>query len=332
VFDGIQDIEKKIIRTPLDPELTFSDDPLRMMRAVRFAAQLGFTIKEKTYQAIIQTKERLSIISQERITEEFKKLLLAPKPSVGLQLLKDTGISAIIFPELDELSGVDQRQDYHHKDVFNHTLEVVDNIAAVTDRLELRLTALFHDIAKPQTKRFVEGIGWTFHGHEELGAKMTERIGRRMKLPMSTIKYVQNLVRLHLRPMQLVDSSVTDSAYRRLMVEAGDSIDDLMMLCRADITSKNPNKVREYIKNFDRVEKRINEVEEKDELREFKPALSGNDIMTLLDLPPGPLIGKIKNAIVDAILDGEIPNEYDASKEFLMKIKDQYMTEDPVKK
>jgi len=332
VFSGAQDIEKKIIRTPLDPQLTFSDDPQRIMRAVRFAAQLGFTIEEETYQAITQTKERLSIISQERITEEFRKLLLADKPSMGLQLLKDTGISAIIFPELDELAGVDQRQDYHHKDVFNHTLQVVDNIAAVTDRFELRLTALFHDIAKPQTKRFVEGIGWTFHGHEELGAKMAERIGRRMKLPLTTIKYVQQLVRLHLRPMQLVDSSVTDSAYRRLMVEAGESIDDLMILCRADITSQNPNKVREYVKNFDKVEKRIREVEEKDKLREFKPAFTGNDIMTLLDLPPGPLIGKIKNAIVDAILDGEIPNEYDAGKQYLMKIKDRYMEEDPVKK
>jgi poly(A) polymerase len=332
VFHGIKDMEKKIIRTPLDPELTFSDDPLRIMRAIRFTTQLGFTIEKKTYKAITQTKDRLSIISQERITEEFKKMLLAEKPSVGLRLLRDTGISAIIFPELDELAGVDQRQDYHHKDVFNHTLQVVDNIAAVTNTFELRLTALLHDIAKPQTKRFVEGIGWTFHGHEELGAKMVERIGRRMKLPMNIIKYVQNLVRLHLRPTQLVDTSVTDSAYRRLMVEAGESIDDLMILCRADITSKNPNKVREYIRNFDKVEKRIREVEEKDELRAFKPALSGSDIMTLLDLPPGPLIGKIKNAVVDAILDGEIPNEYNAAREFLMKVKDQHLAENPVNK
>lgn len=327
VFDGIRDIENKIIRTPLDPEVTFNDDPLRILRAIRFAAQLEFEIEEKTYQAIIKTRERLSIISQERITEEFKKMLLAPKPSIGLRLLKETGISAIIFPELDELAGVDQRDDYHHKDVFNHTLQVVDNMARVTDKFELRLTALMHDIAKPQTKRFVEGTGWTFHGHEELGAKMVNRIGRRMKLPLNTIKYVQKLVRLHLRPMQLVDDSVTDSAYRRLMVEAGDAIDDLMTLCRADITSKNPRKVRQFLKNFDEVERRMEEVEEKDKLREFKPALSGDDIMKLLDLSPGPLIGKLKKAVVDAILDGEIPNEYEACREYLMKIEDQYIDE-----
>jgi putative nucleotidyltransferase with HDIG domain len=327
VFDGIQDIEKKIIRTPLDPELTFNDDPLRILRAIRFAAQLGFNIEKMTYQAIIQTKERLSIISQERVTEEFKKLLLAPKPSIGLQLLKETGILKIIFPELEQLSGVDQRQDYHHKDVFEHTLQVVDNSAGATDKFELRWTALLHDIAKPQTKRFVEGIGWTFHGHEDLGAVMVEEISRRMKLPLSTMKYAQKLVRLHLRPMQLVDNSVTDSAYRRLMVEAGDLIDDLLVLCRADITSKNPQKVRQYLKNFDKVEKRISEVEEKDKLREFKPALSGDDIMKLLKIPPGPVIGKIKKAIADAILDGEIPNEYDACKDYLNKIKEHHLRE-----
>lgn len=325
VFNGIQDIKKKIIRTPLDPELTFNDDPLRILRAIRFAAQLEFNIEKKTYQAIIQTIERLSIISQERITEEFKKLLLAPKPSIGLQLLKETGILKIIFPELEELSGVDQRQDYHHKDVFDHTLQVVDNIAGVTDKFELRLTALLHDIAKPHTKRFVEGVGWTFHGHEDLGAKMVDQIGRRMKLPLTTIKHAQKLVRLHLRPMQLVDSSVTDSAYRRLMVETGDSIDDLLLLCRADITSKNPQKVRQYLNNFDRVEMRIAEVEERDKLREFKPALTGDDIMKLLDLPPGPVIGKIKKAITDAIMDGEIPNEYNACRDYLIKIKESFL-------
>jgi poly(A) polymerase len=327
VYNGISDIDNKIIKTPLDPDLTFSDDPLRMLRAVRFATQLNFNIEEKTYQAIVKKKERLEIISQERTTEEFKKLLLAPKPSIGLQLLKEIGILKIILPELEELSGVDQRQDYHHKDVFEHTLQVVDNIARVTDRFELRLTALLHDIAKPQTKRFVEGIGWTFHGHEDLGAKMVDGIGRKMKLPLSTIKYVQNLVRLHLRPMQLVDNTVTDSAYRRLMVEAGYLIDDLLTLCRADITSKNPQKVRQYLKNFDKVEKRIGEVEEKDKLREFKPALSGNDIMKLFNMPPGPAIGKIKKAVVDAILDGEIPNEYSACKQYLNKIKEDFLQE-----
>ncbi|NOX38006.1 MAG: HD domain-containing protein [Calditrichaeota bacterium] len=325
IFHGIQDIEARIIRTPLDPVVTFNDDPLRILRAIRFATQLEFQIEEKTYQAILATRERLKIISQERVTEEFKKILLARKPSIGLNLLKETGILKIIFPELDMLSGVEQRQEYHHKDVFKHTLQVVDNIAQKTDKFELRLAALLHDIAKPQTKRFVEGIGWTFHGHEELGARMVERIGRRMRLPVSTIKYVQKLVRLHLRPIQLADETVTDSAIRRLMVEAGEDIDDLMMLCRSDITSKNPNKVKQFLKNFDRVEQRIKEVEEKDRLRQFKPAMTGNDIMEILGIPPGPLVGKIKQAIVDAILDGDIPNEYQACYDYLMKIKDQFL-------
>ncbi len=327
IFNGIKDIENKLIRTPLDPVITFNDDPLRILRAIRFAAQLQFRIEEKTYQAIIQTRERLKIISQERITEEFKKLLMAPKPSIGLQLLKDTGVLAIIFPELDQLSGVEQRKDYHHKDVFKHTLQVVDNIARKTDKFELRLAALLHDIAKPQTKRFVEGVGWTFHGHEELGARMVARIGRRMRLPNNTIKYVQKLVRLHLRPIQLANEEVTDSAIRRLMVEAGEEIDDLMMLCRADITSKNPRKVRQYLANFDYVEKRIKEVEEKDRLRNFKPAITGEDIMKALNIPPGPLVGKIKQAIVDAILDGKIPNERQACFDYMNEVKDRIIKE-----
>lgn len=325
IFNGIQDIEARIIRTPLDPVITFNDDPLRILRAIRFATQLAFQIEEKTYQAIWVTRERLKIISQERITEEFKKILLAQQPSIGLNLLKETDILKIIFPELDLLSGVEQRQEYHHKDVFKHTLQVVDNIAQKTDKFELRLAALLHDIAKPQTKRFVEGIGWTFHGHEELGARMVARIGRRMRLPLNTIKYVQKLVRLHLRPIQLADETVTDSAIRRLMVEAGEDIDDLMMLCRSDITSKNPNKVKQFLKNFDRVEQRIKEVEEKDRLRQFKPAMSGTHIMEILNIPPGPLVGKIKQAIVDAILDGVIPNEYQACYDYLLKIKDQFL-------
>jgi putative nucleotidyltransferase with HDIG domain len=328
IFTGITDIDSKIIRTPLDPVITFNDDPLRIMRAIRFATRLQFEIEEKTYQAILNTKERLTIISRERITEEFRKIMLAEKPSIGLDLMKKTGVAAIVFPELDALAGVEQRQDYHHKDVFYHTLEVVDNISEKTDKFDLRMVALMHDIAKPQTKRFMEDIGWTFHGHEELGAHMVERIGRRMRFPVSTIKYVKKLVRLHMRPTQLVDEVVTDSAIRRMMVEAGEDIDDLMLMCRADITSKNPQKVQRYLSNFDRVETRIAEVEEKDKLRHFKPAFTGNDIMKHLNIPPGRLVGKIKQVIVDAILDGNISNEYSACYDYFMKIKDDFLAEE----
>jgi len=321
IFNGVDDINNKIIRTPLDPTVTFNDDPLRILRAVRFATQLKFEIHEQTLAAIIETNERLNIISQERITAEFNKILLAEKPSSGIDLLKKTGVLKIIFPELDLLEGIDQRQDFHHKDVFYHTLQVVDNIAERTDKMELRLTALLHDIAKPQTKRFIEGIGWTFHGHEEVGACMAERICRRMRYPLNTIKYVKKLVRLHLRPIQLVDENVTDSALRRLAYESGDVLDDLLSLCRADITSKNPEKVRLYLQNFDRVEKRIKEVEEKDKLRAFQPVLTGNDIMKILNIPPGPQVGELKRNIVDAILDGKISNEYEACYNYLMEIK-----------
>jgi len=319
-FGGIADIDRGVIRTPLDAEVTFNDDPLRIMRAIRFATQLQFKIEDRTYRAILETRERLRIISQERITEEFRKILLAARPSVGLNLLQETGIMEIFLPEVSRLGGVEQRGKYHHKDVFYHTLEVVDNISKISDKFELRLAALFHDIAKPQTKRFVEGIGWTFHGHEELGARMMNRIGRRLRLPVQTIKSAQKIIRLHLRPMQLVDDSVTDSAIRRLMVDAGEGLGDLMKLCRADITSKNPAKVRRYLANFDRVEQKIREVEEKDRLSRFRPALTGNEIMEILNIPPGPRVGKIKQRIVDAILDGVIPNENQACQEYLRKI------------
>ncbi len=325
VFHGKSDIDHQIIRTPLDPVITFSDDPLRMLRAIRFATVLHFDIEPESYQAIIKTRERLKIVSQERITEELRRMLLASEPSSGMYLLRETGIAEIIFPELLALSGVEQREDFHHKDVFHHTLKVLDNISAMTDKFELRLAALLHDIAKPQTKRFVKGIGWTFHGHEDVGGRMVEKIGRRMRLPINLIKYVEKLVRLHLRPMQLVDDSVTDSAIRRLMVEAGEDLDDLMMLCRADITSKNPEKVRKYLNNFDLVEEKMKVVEEKDNLRNFKLAIDGNMIMKTLDLPPGPIIGRIKNAITDAVLDGDIPNEEFACVEYMMKVKDHYL-------
>ena len=330
LFGAIEDLDKKLIKTPLEPVVTFSDDPLRILRAIRFATVLNFRIEEKTYQAILQTRERLKIISQERVTEEFRKMMLAQRPSVGMYLMKQAGLFPIIFPELESLSGVEQRKNHHHKDVFDHTLKVVDNISQRTDRFDLRMAALLHDIAKPQTKRFVEGIGWTFHGHEELGARMVNRIGRRMRLPLTTIKYIQKLVRLHLRPMQLVEDTVTDSAIRRLMVEAGDEIDDLLSLCRADITSKNPEKVKRYLANFDRVEKKMAEVEAKDKLRTFKPAIDGNEIMEKLGVPPGPIVGQIKKEITDAILDGVIPNEHQACLEYMMQIKDRYLKSEKV--
>jgi len=325
VYHGIEDIDNKVIRTPLDPVITFTDDPLRILRALRFATVLNFTIEPNTYRAIGETRERLKIISQERITEEFRKMMMAEEPSRGLDLLRESGVAEIVFPELLALTGVEQRMDFHHKDVFNHTGQVLDNVSQKSDKFELRLAALLHDIAKPQTKRFVDGMGWTFHGHEDLGARMVGKIGRRMRLPASTIKYVQKLVRLHLRPMQLVDESVTESAIRRLMVDAGEQLDDLMMLCRADITSKNPEKVQRYLKNFDLVEEKMKVVEEKDNLRNFTLAIDGMLIMKTLDIPPGPKVGKIKDAITDAVLDGKIPNEANACYQYMMEVKDQYL-------
>ncbi len=325
VYQGYEDIQREIIRTPLDPAVTFIDDPLRILRAIRFATVLKFDIEDNTFQAIIETRDRLNIISQERITEEFRKMMLAESPSSGIFLMKETGLLEIVLPELMLMTGVEQRDDYHHKDVFQHTLQVLDNVSEKTDKFELRLAALLHDIAKPQTKKFVEGTGWTFHGHEDVGARMVGRIGRRMRIPLDTVKYIQKLVRLHLRPMQLVDESVTDSAIRRLMVDAGDELDDLMMLCRSDITSKNPRKVERFLNNFDRVEEKMQQVEEKDKLRNFKLAIDGNTIMKILDIAPGPVVGNIKQEIKDAVLDGEIPNEEEACFNYLIQIKDKYL-------
>ena len=327
LLQGQEDIDRKIIKTPLDPAVTFSDDPLRILRAIRFATVLDFQIESNTYQAILETYQRLEIISQERITEEFRRMMLADQPSRGIYLMRETGILDIILPELTLLAGVEQRQDFHHKDVFDHTLQVLDNISQKTDSFELRLAALLHDIAKPQTKRFVENTGWTFHGHEDLGARVVGEIGKRMRLPLHSIKYLQKLVRLHLRPMQLVDDSVTDSALRRLMVDAGAELDDLMLLCRADITSKNPLKVKRYLINFDHVEKKMKEVEEKDKLREFKLAIDGNLIMKTLNIQPGPVVGKIKDALFNAVMEGLIPNEEDACFQYMMSIKEPYLRE-----
>jgi putative nucleotidyltransferase with HDIG domain len=322
-FNGQEDLQTKIIRTPLDPSSTFDDDPLRIMRAVRFSSQLGFAIEEATLNAIPPMKDRLSIISQERITEEFMKIMASTKPSIGLRLMFDTGIMRIVFPEVADLSGVDQRQDHHHKDVFLHTCQVVDNICTMTDNVYLRLAALLHDIAKPKTKKFIEGIGWTFHGHEEIGARMVKHIFRRLKLPLDHVPYVEKIVRLHQRPMQLVDETVTDSAVRRILFEAGEEIDDLMVLCRADITSKNPKLVKQYSENYDLVALKMKEVEEKDRMRAFQPPVRGDEIMQICNLPAGKLVGILKSKIEEAILDGTIPNEHEPALKFLLEIKDE---------
>ena len=322
-FSGQQAMEERILRTPLDPTQTFDDDPLRIMRAFRFASQLGFTVEPSVLAAAKQMAPRLKIVSQERTSDEFLKILASPTPSVGLKLLDDSGVMKVVFPEVSELSGVDQRRDQHHKDVQLHTFKVVDNISSTTDNVWLRLAALLHDIAKPRTKAFVEGVGWTFHGHEELGARMVKPIFRRMRFPFDHMEYVEKLVRLHLRPMALVDEGVTDSAVRRLLFECGEDIDDLMKLCRADITSKNPKLVEQVKNNYDHVVKRMAEVEEKDRWRSWQPPVRGDEIMQVCGLQPGPLVGKLKDAITDAILDGRIANDHDAALAYLMQIKDE---------
>ena len=321
-FGGRGDLQRGVIRTPLDPEKTFDDDPLRLLRAIRFASELGFEIEKETFAAIIRRKERLSIVSQERITDEFLKILNSTKPSVGLKLMYETGVMEMVFPEIAEMAGVEQRDEYHHKDVFLHTLRVVDNIAEMTDNLWLRFSALVHDIAKPRTKAFREGVGWTFHGHDEIGVRMIKGIFQRMRLPFDDLKYVEKLVRLHLRPMALVDETVTDSAVRRLLFEAGEEVDDLMLLCRADITSKNPQLVQRFTRNYDIVAEKMKQVEEKDHLRSFQPPIRGHEIMQVCELEPGPLVGKIKKMIEEAILEGIIANEHDAALEYLLRIKD----------
>ena len=326
-FNGYGDIEDRIIRTPLDPEKTFEDDPLRIMRAIRFASVLNFKIEEKTFQAIMKMNQRLKdegVVSQERITNEFLQILMSDKPSIGLDLLFKSGVMDIIFPEISQLEGVDQRKDFHHKNVFYHTLIVVDNISKTTDEVWLRFAALVHDIAKPRTKKFVEGTGWTFHSHEEVGARMMKKIFIRMKLPMTKLSYVEKLVRMHLRPIPLASDGVTDSAIRRLAAEAGEELEDLLKLCRADITSKNPDKVSRFMKNYEIVEKKIMEVQEKDELRNFQSPVRGDEIMSICGLEPGRRVGVLKHKIEEAILEGEIPNEYEAAKEYLYKIKDNY--------
>jgi len=318
-FNGVDDLRKKILRTPLDPKVTFSDDPLRMMRAVRFASQLGFDIEADTFAALASQAERLKIVSGERIIDELNKIIMSPVPSYGFKLLFHSKLLHQFFPEMTALHGVEYVGNQAHKDNFFHTLQVLDNVAKVSDDLWLRWAAIMHDIAKPLTKRFDKKHGWTFHGHEERGARMTPAIFRRLKLPMDErMLFVQKLVRLHLRPIALV-KNVTDSAIRRLLFEAGDDIDALMTLCRADITSKNNEKVSRFLRNFDLVEKKMAEVEQKDQLRNFQPPVSGDEIMKLLQIPPGRLVGELKERIKDAILDGEIRNDRQEALDLLYR-------------
>ncbi|WP_247231593.1 CCA tRNA nucleotidyltransferase [Telluribacter sp. SYSU D00476] len=319
-FEGMRDLRMKIIRTPLEPGITFSDDPLRMMRAIRFASQLNFDIEPDTFEAIIQMKDRIQIVSAERIIDELNKIVLSPTPSYGFKLLYHAGLLQIIFPELVELQGVEHIEGKGHKDNFYHTLQVLDNVAEHSQDLMLRWAALLHDIAKPATKRFDKKVGWTFHNHEEVGARMVPGIFRRMKLPLDDrMRFVKKLVRLHLRPIVLSKEQITDSAMRRLLFEAGEDLEALMTLCRADITSKNPEKVKRYLRNFDIVQERLHDLEERDKLRNFQPVVTGEMIMETFGIKPSREVGLIKEAIREAILEGIIPNELEKAYAFMVE-------------
>lgn len=318
-FGGQEDLKKGIIRTPLDPDITYSDDPLRMMRAVRFASRFDFRIEEESYKALSRNAERLKIVSQERITDELNKIVMSPKPSIGFKVLFSTGLLHQFFPEMVALQGAEYKEGKGHKDNFYHTLIVLDNVAAKSDNLWLRWAAIVHDIGKPRTKKWVEGIGWTFHAHDYVGARMLPGIFKRLKLPAGDkLKYVQKLVRLHLRPIALSEEIVTDSAVRRLLFEAGDEIDDLMSLCEADMSSKIPEKIKRYKKNFEIVRQKLVEIEEKDRLRNWQPPVSGDLIMKTFNLEPCKTVGDIKTAIREAILEGEISNNFDEAYDFML--------------
>lgn len=331
-FNGVKDLEEKIIRTPLAPAKTFSDDPLRMMRGIRFATQLGFTIEERTWQGIIDNAHRIKIISQERITDELNKIVAAPKPSVGFDLLYKSGLLQLIFPQMVDLAGAEYKDGLGHKDNFYHTLQVLDNLSATSDDLWLRWAAILHDIAKPATKRFEEGHGWTFHGHEVVGGRMVPKIFTKLKLPLNEkMRFVKKMVELHLRPISLTKENITDSAIRRLLFDAGDDFDSLMLLCNADITSKNKQKVKRFLENFQLVKKRCREVEEKDHVRNWQPPISGELIMETFGLSPSRPVGIIKDALKDAMLDGIIPNTYEAAYAFMLE-KAKGLGLQPVKK
>ncbi|AZA84884.1 tRNA nucleotidyltransferase [Chryseobacterium lactis] len=318
-FNGIEDLEKEILRTPLEPAQTYSDDPLRMMRALRFASTLNFTVEEHSLQAIQQEAERIKIVSMERIMVEFNKIMLSEKPSVGLRLMEQTGLLKLIIPELLELKGVEEVEGQTHKDNFYHTLEVVDNISVNTDNLWLRWSALLHDIGKAPTKKFVEGTGWTFHGHEFLGSKMVKTLFQRLKLPLgSDMKYVQKMVKLSSRPIALITDDASDSALRRLLFDAGENLEDLFTLCKADITTKNSKKQEKFKRNFEYVAVKIKEVEEKDQVRNFQPPITGEEIMEMFNLKPGREIGILKEKVKEAILEGEIPNEKEEATQFVI--------------